>query len=543
MKALFKRGIHSYEGLVLAALIVCLALHAFTLATMYKSPPSEGFSREVKIGEVAYGNSKFNTSQIITTLSIDEESVSVVAIDGTESKVYSVNPKGKILNESIVDLDLSKATKMSAYFLDESHLRVFYSKDTLQGSVIDIQKGTFSTTQYAKDIKSFENKGAQVILLKEDGLYGLNLEAPDSAEKKIIEGEIDSFSLEEKDDLFYLTYVERNETDFVSGQLLILDRDYEVLANYNLFLNKDKQLIGDIKDIYFKEGILSNIFVWGDRKSKKSKITTLQVETGTGEILHQFKNSFELSLDKIQIVQTTKGSVSLIMPDYAINGINIVYNTLENEKEILTLPLSKTRGVSTLPSYHETQGKKILIFSDLNKGARAIYMASNDVELISETTSFKTINFFQVIGTSIFVFVVALFIALIVCILLFEPIPILSLVLLYQFTKGYKFKRRLEMGVAAALHTLVKIFVVHKILSERPEIYTIQSKIIGAGVPVYVVLVITSIFSLFCTQRFARQSEDYDNSSNFTFFALLDIALFGFTFIAYILTSLLFNKV
>lgn len=532
---------YSWQFLILAALIISLGFHAITLAVSYMAPPSEGFSREIKVGEVSYGFSKYNRNQMATALSINKENIAIFAVDGPQSKLFIVDAQGDIQTQWDIPLDLSQMSNIKVNYIDESHLGILYGTFTLYATVIDIRTGEFADIDTLATMKSFDSSGFIVVNSKEDGLYGINMEQPEQGEQFIVGGDFSSYSFYEKDDLIYLTCVEMIETNFVTGKLFVINPRFEIISEHQLFPRTDKHLIGEIKDVYCKEDILTNIFVWGDSKSNKSLLTTLQVNSNTGELINQFSKSFNLNAEKIHIAKATDGEVSLIMQGQVLNGINIVYNTLQEEKDTVSIPLTKTRGVSALPAYYEIDTSKILVFSDLNKSARAIYFASNDPELFEKTTSFETINIWLVIGTSIFIFVVALFAAMIF-IFIFEPIPCLVLAILYKVTQAHKHKFKVQMWITAAIHTVIKLIVVAKLIASKPELYVTHSQIIGGEPNVYIMLILSSLFSMVCAHRFAKQRNDYDSVVSYGFFAIIDISLFGFTVLSYFLTTLLIFK-
>ncbi|MBC7959086.1 MAG: hypothetical protein H7X94_04390, partial [Vallitaleaceae bacterium] len=339
----------------------------------------------------------------------------------------------------------------------------------------------------------------------------------------------------------YVTVVNEIDLSFTSGQSLILNKDFEIVTQYEVFPKTDKRLIGRIKDVYFNDGILTSLFVWSDTKGNKNLITALQSDIDTGARLTKFSQFFALSFDKMSIDRAEKGQVSLIMQDNLMGGQNIVYNTLKDGASTVTVPLSKIRGVSALPSYYEADGKRILIFSDLNKKARDIYIASSDLDLIKKTTSYRTINFAQVFVTCIIISIVAIFAALIM-ILVLEPLPGIVLLILYKLTDQYKHKFKVQMWVPAAFHTIVKIYASLKLVETARAISEVDLSILGSRPFIYGLLILSSLFAMFCTHRCAKQRNDYDSVINYTIFVLLDLSLYACTLLAFILSSLLIYK-
>lgn len=541
LKELLTKVRGSWLLLFLVIIMMSLIFHSVTLANIFKASPSEGFSREVKIGQVAYGNSKYNRYHMVSALSIDKESIGILAVDGLASRIFQVDFKGKVLMTKAVALDLSKIGKISTYFLDESHLKVLYGTDTLYATVIDMNTGEFTQVETVTIMDDFDHENADVIVAHEDGLYGINMEQSEPSEVPIVKGDFSSFQIEEKEDLLYLTTVEELDTSFVTGHVLIMNQAFEILSAFTIFPKTDKRLIGNVKDVFYKDDTLTSVFVWSDKRSNQNLMTTLQSDVQTGEQISKFSQSFALSYERVSIDHASKGQVSLIMQDNLMGGQNIVYNTLEDGKDTVTVPLSKIRGVSALPDYYDVDGKKILIFCDLNKTVRDIYIASSDPELIQKTTSYDTINFGLVIGTSIFVFIVALFTALIM-ILVLEPIPTLVLILLYHLTQKYKYKFRIQLWVPVALHTAIKIFVSFKMLETVQSLSEVNLGMIGTGLYVYTVLIASSLFSMLCVYKSAKQRNDHDSVNNYIFFVLFDLSLFAFTYVSFLLSSLLIYK-
>ncbi|MDA3846823.1 MAG: hypothetical protein PF505_09845, partial [Vallitaleaceae bacterium] len=189
--------------IVIGMLLMCL--YAYTAADFLSLAPSDEMSREIKLAEVDYGFSKTIKSHVLTLSAPDGESITVVAIDGVKTRLLKIDSMGNILNDILIDSDLSQATNLEGYFMNDTDLVLFYDNGNLNKLIIDTTTGTIVTNEIViGDIKSFISHEGYVIYETDNGLYGIDTREDNTLATNYYNTKIKSYETVQDGDNIYI---------------------------------------------------------------------------------------------------------------------------------------------------------------------------------------------------------------------------------------------------------------------------------------------------------------------------------------------------
>lgn len=523
--------------LICIGIILGISLHIMTFGSIYKAPPSEGFSREIKIGEVSYGESQFNKEQMAVASS-ENHKIGVFTIDGLQTKMFMVDDEGSVTNSFSIPLDLSKSQTTSGFFKEDSEFVVLYHMDHLYALTINVETGEYTNTKVIDSIKAFKNEGYSVTFTREEGLYGINLDSEVKTEVLIEEGDILSFSTYEKANKLYVFSLINNEMVYADGAIKIFDKNYNIIKEQIIFERTGSKFIRKIDSLYYDDNLLTCLFSLKNSRANTNTMTILRINVNTGEEISRISRDSEVYFGKVVIEESSRDQVAIITQKDIINGVNIVRNIIvEGEKDMI-IPLTKTRGSSSAPFYLQIKGDKVLIFSDFDSDQRQIYFASSNENIVKRTTTYRNISFLNVIVTSIALFFVALFMT-IPLVGIMEIIPAMMILVGLKVLSKLKHKFFILLASSALAHIIIKVIIVKdKVILNGSIIPNINL----GGNYMNVVLIISAIYALICSYLNAKRHDDVNVVRVYTLFAILDLVFLALYVMSYSIGNMLLYK-
>lgn len=531
---------NSWVFSVLVILVLAFTVHCFAVINVLKRPPSPNFSREITLAKVNHGKTIYNQGQIAVGVSKTNDMIGIFSIDGEEVEFNYVNHKGQIMEQLNLPVDLSIAYNIQLYFLDDDEVTIIYENNGLYVMTIDLLSNSYTNKKILNDLKDYEVHNGLIVVLKEDGIYGLN-HHKDFQETLIAHGNFLSMSSCLMENDLTILGIEKIDVLNTSGSLIKLNHNLEVLSNIKVLTNSNSQLVKKVSDLYYKDGIITSIFSWKNRKANENSITTIQFDAVTGEVISRFTNSSGFFFGDINVIDADNGAVTTIMQENLINGVNIVKRTYSEDKGIITIPLTKTRKTSILPFYYSFETEDILVFCDLHENERYINFASSDIELITSTTTFGSINVSQAVSESILIIIVSLVMAIPASIYII-PLPAISLLLINFFKKKYQFMQYFQFGIASLIHTIVQINLVATQVINNPKYNFMSETFIGGEPNIYIVLLIASILSIYCTYKYMKEKNEKSSVIGYLFYAIINIVLYAILVLSYGFTTMIVPK-
>lgn len=209
-KLFFKQ---SNKGPMIIIILILLGFYGFSMSSFLANGPSEGFSREVVIGEVLSGE-KNNRSGHVNTLVLSDEEILITAVDNQQVKLYKVSRLGNVIEEDVLDLNLFHASDISTSIDDEGILTLIYLDDNLYKVLIDLETLEFQRIVMAENVELFLRNSQTIVFQRDSNLYGMNIDAPDKV-MPLLTGPIRSYSMDQDQStgIYHLMATIKNSVD------------------------------------------------------------------------------------------------------------------------------------------------------------------------------------------------------------------------------------------------------------------------------------------------------------------------------------------
>lgn len=532
----------SNKGPMIIIVLILLSLYWFTMSSFLAAGPSEGFSREVAIGEVESGEYNHINSHVDTLILSDEE-ILITAVDGHQVKLYRVSRLGEVIEENALDLDLYHARELSTSMDSDGNLSLIYLEDDLYKVSIDLDTLEYQRTRLVEEVEYFMRKGQTIVFQQDLDLFGINLEETGKV-MKLLAGPIKTYAFDRDPGtgIYHLmaTISKGNNVDLAYVQF---NEGLVVEKNTLIEENTPNTYLKFIRDIHVDEGLVTVIFAWTDRIYGLSNLTVHQYDSHSTEKLTDYRREFSMHESPPLILDVVDDQVRILVQESVHYGVNCTEVLMSADQESQIVPLSKTRALSLSSSYFKFGEDQGLVFFDLVEDAKIIYFASSNPDLVESTTRISSVNPTRIFGMILMVVVLAALFSTVYYVLMVGILPFLLLLLMNRFLPDFKFKEHIKGLVCAILHTVLKAMLIYSIIHEMGT-YIIRPVIIGSEPNIYIFMVFTSMISYWLMVRHYQLNKEYETTitRSYLHFLFYEYIIVTLVVYMYITTNMVIGK-
>lgn len=533
----------SNKGPMMIIILILLGFYGFSMSSFLANGPSEGFSREVVIGEVLSGE-KNNRSSHVNTLVLSDEEILITAVDNQQVKLYKVSRLGKVIEEDVLDLNLFHASEISTSIDDEGFLTLIYLEDDLFKVLIDLETLEFQRSIMAEEVEFFLRDGQIIVFQRDSNLYGMNIEDPDKV-MPLLTGPIRSYAMDQDQStgVFHLMATIKNSID-IDLAYIQFNENFELVNDFLIEEGLNNPYLKYIRDVHVERGQITGIFIWADHKANENNITVHQYDIHTSKKLTDYHRTFSMLSSPPTIIDVTDDQVKILLQEIVHYGINCVVVHMFEDQESQVIPLTKTKSISVSSRYFEFGDDQGLVFFDMVDNKKIIYFASSNQELVEKTTKIMTINPVRIIGMFLMVLGLAALLNLFSYVLEVAVLPFLLLILMNKFMPNFKNKEQIKGLICAILHTVLKVFLVYQYIHVSGT-FILRPPLVGSEPYIYIFMALTSVFSYYlmvCRYQWNRQYETTITMS-YLHFLLYEYIIFTLFVFVYIVTFMVIGKV
>ncbi len=525
--------------LIILLIVLLIGLYCATIGKYLSLPPTSGLSREILISTTKTGELK-NKHSHITTLKISESELIIVGIDKHLVKLIWINELGEIIKENHVELDLYDVENISIDLVDNM-LEIFYVKEGLTKTRIDLTQLTIDTIFMDKEVKRFQKLDHILLVETEVGLYLTS--TSDLSEKQLLrKGRINSYDMTKENDNYHIVY---SSPDGISLDVdyVVINEKSEIVTLEKLYENNGSDYLRYVKDVYVERDSLFTLHLWTDTRFGYNYITIQERNLDSLELKQDFRYELDIHKSRFTITDIDENSVNVLMQENIHGGVNLVYGML-SEDSIEVRSLSRTRKLSMLSWYGQLGDNEAIVFCDLDQDEKHIYFASANTELIRKSTQITNINPLRIITIAGLVIVQSVFFEVVPYVLIVALLPFLLLIGMNRFLKKYNAQKYIQAAITSILHAALLIGL-SKHTIQKPNTYFLNPIIIGQEPVIYIILAVISIFAFWISYRYIKQNYKYDSTSINAYlqFAGIEFASYILLICVYTSTELVIYKI
>lgn len=539
-KLFFKQ---SNKGPMIIIILILLGFYGFSMSSFLANGPSEGFSREVVIGEVLSGE-KNNRSGHVNTLVLSDEEILITAVDNQQVKLYKVSRLGNVIEEDVLDLNLFHASDISTSIDDEGILTLIYLDDNLYKVLIDLETLEFQRIVMAENVELFLRNGQTIVFQRDSNLYGMNIDAPDKV-MPLLTGPIRSYAMDQDQStgIYHLMATIKNSVD-IDLAYIQFNENFELVNDFLIEEGSNNSYLKYIRDLHVEGGVVTGIFVWADHKANENNITVHQYDIHSSHKITDYHRTFSLLSSPPTIIDVTDDQVTMLIQENVYYGINCVVVQMFEDQESQIVPLTKTKNISISSRYFEFGDDRGLVFFDMVDNNKIIYFASSNQELVEKTTKIMTINPDRVFGMLLMVLGLAALLNLFSYVLEVAVLPFLLLVLMNKFMPNFKNKELIKGLISAIFHTVLKVFLVYQYIHVSGT-FILRPPLVGSEPYIYIFMALTSVFSYYLMVRRYQWNRQYETTITMSYlhFLLYEYVIFTLLVFVYIVTFMVIGKV
>lgn len=523
---------HMYSKLLQKIVFILVSIMIFIgvfiyISVDYFKTPSQGWSKDIKLFSIEASTGyddffskrltylKHNDQLYITYLedgSINYRSIDQGDLGQVKSIIKPEFPVDEIYLEVVEDkisMLLVSEDTIYMYTLDSNfNLINTPQKLNIKNTLYDIDHGHVILRQgdgyriyigqtYIDVALAFRPYDVQVSLIKDD-VYTLYYTAIHDNTPEIRRAVIS-----EEGDLIQDEFL----VSFITDDLRLKILNMEIVEN-----GQEKGLILNVKDTKFGSVYL-NYYLFN-----------------SNDLISQ--EAIDFFQDKVQLITPTEWIVSMnhqVMADHLGNHYYDFYNLALYDYETQSFkPLTKTKKGPTQYLYFKDQNYKYLVWGELKRGEMTLRMASNQDEIILESTRYNRERFFEIFYETIAAFMPIYTYGLIVAVSTLS-ITMLTIVPGHMiFISFFEKHQEKVLGLMIIIHNIGKLLIHFKFV----EKYALPSFLQTAFVPI---IIMTNILA-FYNYKVINHHRNFDNAlSKYVPFYLTDIILHIMIFGPYIL--------
>ncbi|MDC7235920.1 MAG: hypothetical protein PQJ58_22040 [Spirochaetales bacterium] len=521
---------------IIAAGLVCvlLLLYGYSLTRSLVSPPSAYMSREIPLAQAEYGFSKTVNSHVRTAVLPSGSSQYILCVDGSRVLVLETDVQGKILREQSFDLDLSRASLMQISTASSQGLGVFFRTDALYRADLSMTTGEIKLQNLTDKARYFDSDGESLVYGNRDGLFVLH---PDYSEPvNIFPGSVLDFRLVCDGPGCYTLIIHEQSFDTVRMEVLYCSPSVMDCTTL-LSLDVSAKYFSDLQDLRLEGRELIALYKYenGRNRTNEMMVQKIGLSGDKASILWQQSTEVPLYHSNYRLMEGEGNDVRFIYQTDSSQGVNLAMAVMGSEGLISTHLLSKTKSMSKLGGAEVLEGRRVLVFSDINYEKRSLLFASSDPAVMESTSRFRTLPFWYPFLTTVLVYFVSLITGSLYLLVLL-PVPVLVMLI----TEKLVFHRMespapLQDSLITLVHTAVKIVLTNMIISSAFN-YSFQPAFIGAPAVLLTVVILFTIPPVLLSLK--KRGIDFYIS-----FAVYDYLFYTGLVVMYLTTSILLTKV
>lgn len=533
----------SNKGPMMIIILILLGFYGFSMSRFLATGPSQGFSREVEIGEVQSGEKNNNRSHV-NTLVLSDEEILITAVDHQKVKLFRVSRLGKVNEEDVLDLDLFHASGISTSIDEDDVLTLIYLEDDLYKVLVDLESLEFQKTMIAEDVEFFLRNGQTIVFQRDSNLYGMNIEDTNKV-MPLLTGPIRSYAMgqDQSTGLYHLMATIKNsiEVDLVYIQF---NEGLELVNNFLIEEGSNNSYLKYVRDLHVEGDLVTGIFVWADHKANENNITVHQYDVRTAQKITDYHRTLSLYSSPPTIIDVTDNQVKILLQESIHYGVNCAEIHMFEDRESQIVPLTKTRKISVSSSYFEFGDDQGLVFFDIVENKKNIYFASSNQELVEKTTKILTIDPVRIIGMFLMVLGLAALLNLFNYVLSVAVVPFLLLLIMNKFLPDFKNKEYVKSLVCAILHTALEAFLIYEFIHVTGA-FVLRPPLVGSEPTIYIFMVFTSVISYYLMVRRYRWNRAYEPTITMSYLHYLFYKYIIFTLAVFIysVTFMVIGKV
>ncbi len=536
-----KRFTETNLPFIILIIAILLAFYTWSITEFFTRPPSVGMSRSLTIAETALAPSGLDRTHLLTIPSPDGETATLVAVDGENTRILTIDKLGNLIGETSLELDLSQAKHVGGSQQDNGLLTIFMDRDSLERLDINLEKGTWTREIITTDFISFKTSASILIFERKDGLYGYNTNGFRSI-KPVVSGSIIRYEIDFNNEVVTIVSVIEKPADLFDITMIRCNPSFDAPHKLVLMDNSSDEMYRKLQDISVYENLVSILSVWRDNRYGLNYITIQLMHRVTGKVTGLFQTHVPIQNSRYILIEENSDAVSFLMPRQTVFGYNLVQGTLHRDSDVEYSDLTKTRPLSILSAFFDMNGWDTMVFSDYIDDRRIIQFASNHPELMSSNTRLSGSDIITVSGAVLTNMVIALFLGSLY-LLLISIVPFGIVIILTKRNANKQYWNYISCAIGLAIYTWFKLSVAHSTINKTAN-YSFPAPVVGSEPIIYVTLIIMSFLSYALVARFLNNSKNpgHTVTGSFFQFLLIDSIQFTFIFIIYGVTSLLMGE-
>lgn len=539
----------SFNYVWIAMVLPLLIWYVLSLAYYLVKPPIDEFSNPVQIGTVEYGAIKNMQTAVVALKNSDDESMTILAIDGHKTSITSLDVDGIVLKKISLDLDMYDAKHIEVYKEQNGKLRVFYLDRDLHEATIDPDLDTYQEKILQKGVSKFNMAGPFLVIVKEEtlsfckiGSYDMELDKqsePTDSElnsfwTRTTQDKMTSYAVASDGDSLYISYTTKD------GRLICTVNDEAIELSSSL----DVKFRRVIEDMLYNDHEIAIVFSHENKQFQENTISAIRFDMNTYEEVETFQQEFTIQKGKIDGIRMDNTTMLIILQDYLNYGVNLVRLTFESGKDAKVEPLTKSKIYSVEGNYFSGNGLEQLIFSNRPGDHRELYYATNLPKMIKETSQWVDVDSFQLWIITILVSAMSILPSIATYILKTVLAPFLLIVIVENVVKRFLINRNLLLLSATGFQLLLSVLLTLPLASSwsSVEMYPLGPSSLTFRVGL---MIFFNILVMIVTQRFYQKRVHYETSviTPFAAYVLTSYAGYIFMIIVYLYTELIISKV
>jgi len=500
--------------------------------------PSDGWSRGKMIGEIKGNRVSDMLNENVECIPIPEENL-FLSLRYLDNDIYynKVDAKGTILSEEVLNIDISSISKVKAtrngesidlYLHNVGDKKLYKITFNWKSSEIEDKK---EINDEVLDFKVTDNllvyKGKDFIKLL------------DGTREKIVEKmDVKKFSIIKRENVYHIPLVETEEWRN-SLKYIVYDPNKDELEEYS---------IGKLKGVTQT----SVSFLGIEIVEREVNIITVLHTPGSSEsytYIYRFPKDNPLMVKESDFILNSISPtptlykndnnqllfVSAISVPTKINpnSVNIIEYTIDKGNIIEEKLLSKMRRVSINPKYFELAGNYYVHWTHVSGKEKQIMFASTDKDIIKKSVNPQSWEIVDIAMTTVTRFLPTTYIMLIPMVFIAAPVVALMLLLSIFKLSWMEHNQNMVLKGALIIHILMKLIYTKIYIVDNQVAFPLLPGYLQSFLPRFGIITLLTVVSLYSLRDYMIKRENKHFINYYTFFLVIDVILFAYSFMPY----------
>ena len=523
-------------------ILVALALfHGAVIAEYYAKSPSAMMSREIEISRSEWVTAAGREDIVLSLPSPDGKSATVIVPNTGNTSILVIDDRGEVTAETSIDTDLSESWQITGSHLDGDRIVLFSRERLLERIDLNRTTGVFTRKTIDSEVRRIEQQGHFLVAEKDDGLYAMQVREG-SGLVKVAAGPIHYYAVTEWDNRLKVAAVFGGKRGRFDVRILTCGPSLEVRSVATVFEGSLKDRYRRIEDVSAYDGVIDLLFLQKNTRSLINDLTVVRVSADNGNAVTEYRTAFRAINTEYEIIDADLDSVTFLMRLRTAYGRNLAACAISSDGVVVS-ELTKTRGTSNQSAFFRFGEWNALIFSEVGKGHRAVYFASEQPVVVQKSTRWDITIIGRAFAAMIINTVMAMFVGALY--LFFSAlVPALAVLGTQRFFSDTRAAKLVLVAVGGFIYTGIKLYVTYFVINHTSN-YVIGAPVIGSEPIIYFMLIFTSVVSYLLSVRFLQPETHEDKPAIGILFHLIgiDSVQYAMLFIVYVVTSLLLGKI